>query len=148
MNKKKELLKIMNELLRAEGWTSVLSFTRSSGVPYTVETTRRAFTDVPDKNLAPATLAIILKYLNRSPQEIRNILKTYADDKDLWPMIGEEEDKNTVSEQAILSACRAILTAKPDLQNQLANALETLSMAAGVDIAADLKRLQRKQKGA
>ena len=50
-----------------DGWTNISQFRKGTGVPYSLETIRRAFNECPYKKLDTITLAVIMQHLNYSP---------------------------------------------------------------------------------
>jgi len=148
---KKEFYEITTKRLRDEGWESITQFARRSGIGYSVETVRRAFTSVEDKEIGPDTLALVLLKLNYTIPEVKELLETYTDisekHKYLWPRLGDNNHLLSIDEEVILGAYRKIVTAKPELRSQFADHLTLLAMLAGVDVSVETKQLHRKLKG-
>lgn len=94
-----ELYKVMYDKLIEQGWENVRRFTDASGVPYSLETTRRLFNECTYKGIAPATIAVIARYLGFTPTEIRGLLKEYTTDEEIWPMIGVGENQLSKDEE-------------------------------------------------
>lgn len=145
---KKAFFKMMNDRLHQEGWETVTQFTAKSKIPYTVETVRRAFTDCGHKQLSADTLAIILRYLSCSRQEIRQILKTYTDDKEIIELIGDDGSQElTPDQQAWLDIYNKLYAQNPSFATQLAQPLEWIASLASVDISKETALLGRKKGG-
>jgi len=148
--RKKAFFAITNKRLRDQGWENVTQFTKDSGIEYSAETVRRAFTDVPDKTLAPDTLAIILFKLNYSTEEVKELLETYTDtsnkDRYLWPKLGDNNITLTLDEEAVLNIYRKVIEHNNELRTKIADQLALVAMLASVDVSSEVKQLQRKQK--
>lgn len=144
--KEQSLRNLLLDRMAAEGWENVRQFTLGSKVPFSIETTRRAFVDVEHKNMAPLTLAIILKYLSYKPAEIVEILKTYTDDQDLWPMIDVKSTKLTPAEDALLAAYHVLVSADPGMSDRVADQLDLLAMAASTTVVEHTKQLRMHHK--
>ena len=130
--------------LASEGWENPRQFHLGSGVArkFSIETTRRAFNPCDYKSMEPATLLVICKYLNFTPNEIRDILKDFTDDKEIWPLIGEGGATLTPQEEAVVEVFRMIRVAKPELLPNLADMLDLLALPAGIDCKALTNRLR------
>jgi DNA-binding transcriptional MerR regulator len=117
-----------------QGWTNINQFKKATGVPYSLETVRRAFNECPYKNLDTITLAIIMKHLNYSPKEIKTILGKHLDPNDpvLELISDRSENKLTISEEKLIEAYRAITEKLPELSNSLADHLDLLGKIANV----------------
>lgn len=139
----KKLCDIMKDRMSVEGWDTIRRFTEGSKVPFSLETTRRIFNEKEYESVAPTTIAIVARYLGFKPNEIRDLLKKYTDDKDLWPMLGDSEGRITEDEQAIVDCYKKITEAKSGIGEVLVRQLEFVAMIAGVDITAEVHRLKR-----
>jgi hypothetical protein len=135
----KKLYAILNKRLRDEGYENNTHFARASGIPYSRETTSRAFEPHPTRDISNDTLLIILKYLNFSKKEMVEILKNYTDDKDLWPLITEGSNL-TRAEEALVTIVRAL---RPEHLDMLANQLELLGAAAQKDFSEPLEAIRK-----
>jgi hypothetical protein len=138
--KKAKLFRYTNAKLREEGYETVYEFVRRSRVPFTMETVRKAFNECDYKSMGAATLAVILKYLNVPPPEIRRVLKEMTGDEEIWTLLPESADAAslTPAEQAWQNIGKAI---PPEALQRL---LGTLELAASRDISTDIATLQRK----
>jgi len=128
-----ELKKLMGRKLREEGWTTIKQFMKGTGVPYSPETVRRAFNDCDWKNIETSSLAIILKYLNCDPDEIRHILETYTDDKELSAIIGTSKLEYNIYERSLVDVYRSVTKIDPALSNVIADQLDLIGLVARVD---------------
>ena len=110
------------------------SCTGTTGVPYSLETVRRAFNDCDYKNLDTITLAIIMHHLNYAPKEIKAILAKHLDPNDpVLQLIGDRaENKLNISEEKLVEVYRAIIEERPELSNSLADHLDLLGKIANV----------------
>lgn len=135
--KRQEIIKIASQRLQEQGWDNVSHFADKSGVPYSMEAVRRAFTDTGEKKvLSPATLAVVLRYLNFSLKEIKDILQTYTKDNEIWRLIGEDDSESlTKEEKALIAAYREITQDRKDMISKLADQMKLLSEIAGKDIS-------------
>ena len=117
-----------------EGWTNITRFKRGAGVPFSLETVRRAFNECPHKRLDTSTLAIIMHHLNYSQKEIKTILARYLEPNDpILKLIGDRaETKLNITEENLLAVYRAIMAEKPELTNTLANHLDLLGKIANI----------------
>lgn len=129
MIKDKKLYRVLTDRMKAQGWDNNTHFARSSGIPYSRETTSRAFEKHATREIANDTLATILKYLNYTPAEIKEILKKYTDDTQIWPMIQIDGPELSNKEQAFLAMIREL--SEPVYVDFLANQFEVLGKAAG-----------------
>lgn len=143
---KKDFFQMMNMKLREQGWDTVTQFTNSSKIPYSVETVRRGFTDCGYKQLSPDTLAVILRYLNCDRREIREILETYTDDKEIIKLIGEPSGASlSADEEAWLKIYRKLEAGKPGLAAQIVGGSIAMGAElAGVDIKEEVLTVARK----
>ena len=138
----KDLYGIMRKRLRDQGWEHNTHFARQSGVPYSRETTDRAFKAHPTRHISNDTLSVILKYLNFSTTEIRDILRGYTDDIEIWPMINVDGPNLSKIEEAIIRMVRQLN--EPVYLEFLSNEFEMLARAAGgLDFTEDLSLLRR-----
>ena len=144
MIKNKKLYGLLGDRLKAQGWDNNTHFARGSGVPYSRETTSRAFEKHPTREIANDTLATILKFLNYTPTEIKEILKTYTDDKEIWPIIQTDGPALTKKEEAILAMVRQL--DEPAYLEFLSNQFEMLGKAIGKDFSGHLAVLKRHTK--
>ena len=145
MPKKEEILRAMLvKKMATEGWENPRQFHLGSGVAteFSIETTRRAFNPCDYKTMEPATLLTICKYLNFSANEIKDILKTYTDDKAIWPLLGDSSESLTTQEEAIVEVFRMIRAAKPEILPNIADMLDLMAMTAGVECKALTNRLR------
>lgn len=138
---------MMNERLQQQGWETITHFAQKSGIPYTVETVRRAFTDC-GKHLSADTLAIVLRYLNYSRQEIRQILQTYTDDKEIIKLIGIGDDNHTeltADQQAWLDIYDKLVKKDPASVAHLAQLMGWVASLIGVEISKETGLISRKK---
>jgi hypothetical protein len=145
MPKKEEVLRaLLVKKMAAEGWDNPRQFHLGSGVSrkFSIETTRRAFNPCDYKTMEPSTLLVICKYLNFSANEIKEILKTYTDDKEIWPLLGDSSESLTTQEEAIVEVFRMIRAAKPEILPNIADMLDLMAMTAGVECKALTNRLR------
>lgn len=145
MIKDKKLYKILTDRLHSQGWDNNTHFARSSGIPYTRETTSRAFEKHSSRHIANDTLATVLKFLNYKPMEIKEFLKEYTDDNEIWPMIQIDGPELTKQEEAILDMTRQLGNEQAYL-GYLANQFEMLAKAAGLDFTNQIAILRRQSK--
>jgi len=139
----KELYEVLHNKMLESGWDSVRSFTNGSKVPFSVETTRRIFNECDYKGLAPTTVAIVAKYLGFTTNEIRDLLRDYTTDRDLWPLIGDSTTRLSTEEEAMVTIYNAIKDKKPELVTTIAEQIQTLCKLAGVDVSEQTKKLIR-----
>jgi len=140
------LQSILTQRLKAEGWTSILEFTRKSGVGehFTQETTRRCFNACEDKNVAPPTLAVVMYFLNYKQNEIKDILEQYTNDKIFYKLIGDCHIQLSIQEEALNAAYSKLVKADPSVARSIVPMLEMAGKAAGVNITKELKILNTK----
>jgi len=145
--KAQELQKLLTDRMSSEGHENLRKFHIGSRIPLSPETVRRAFTDTDYyKAMEPMTLVIICQHLNFKPDEIREILANYTDDKYLHKMIGKQPKETlSVFDEAVLAAVREIVKASPESTEHLANGLEILAWGAGVDIGAHTGTIRRRK---
>lgn len=141
MIKDKKLYRILTDRMKAQGWDNNTHFARASGVPYSRETTSRAFEKHPTREIANDTLATVLKFLNYTPVEIREILKKYTDDQEIWPMIQTDGPELSNREQAFLEMIREL--GEPAYVDFLASQFEVLGKAAGKNFSRQLAIVKR-----
>ncbi len=141
----RKLMQTLNMRLHEEGWRNVSAFRKGTGLPFTLETVRRAFYDCDYKNLETITLAIIMKHLNYSPNEIKTILKKHLGPEDpVLELIGDAPvNKLSTSETKMLAAYRAIVSEQPELSNSLADHLDLLGRIANVATKQNTDALRR-----
>jgi hypothetical protein len=142
--KDEELRAILTLKMAREGWENPRQFHLGSGVAskFSIETTRRAFNPCDYKSMEPSTLLIILKYLNFSANEIRDILKNFTSDKEIWPLLGDGTTALTTQEEAMVEIFRMIRAAKPEMLPNIADNLDLMAMAAGIEFKALTNRLR------
>jgi len=138
-----ELKKKLVRRLTDEGYDSVREFLRKTRVPFSLETIRRAFNECDYKNIESSTLAIVLKYLNYTHNEIKHILTEYTDDKELVQLIGDTGEQYDMYEQRLVQAYRVIIKAAPDMGPVLADQLDLIGRVARVDTAGITDILRR-----
>jgi hypothetical protein len=142
---KKDFFKMMNARLVAEGWDTVTQFTQKSKVPYTVETVRRGFVDCGVKQLSADTLAVILRYLNYSRGEIKEILETYTDDTEMTKLIGDDASSTLTADQAAwVEIFNKLEAGRPGLAAQMVGQIELAAKLANIDITEEAKVIGRK----
>lgn len=141
----RSLRKLLNFRLLDEGWSNVSQFRKGTGLPYSLETVRRAFNDCPYKNLDTITLAVIMQYLNYSPKEIKTILARHLNPNDpVLKLIGDQTDaKMNIPEENLISIYRAIVAKEPELSNTLADHLDLLGKIANVPTRQNTNALRR-----
>ncbi len=138
-----DLRKLLGEKLNKEGFENIRQFCISTRIPLSAETVRRGFVDT-GKELEPFSLVILCRYLNFTSDEIRDILKGYTDDKDIWPLLGKSSrGQLTVLEDAIIRAVKAIREAKPEYLASLADYIDLLATAAGVEVTEHTDKLRK-----
>ena len=141
-----ELKKLLNRQLENEGWESLRQFTSGSKIPLSAETIRRAFMAQDYKNMEPMSLAIICRYLNFTPDEIRDMLKTYTNDNVLWPMIGKGDGvRLSVYDQALLGAAKTIAGDDKERMTMLADQFDLMARAVGVDVSEYTRQIRRRR---
>lgn len=138
----KRLYRILTDRLHKEGWETNAHFVRGTRIPYTRETTSRAFDPHPKRDIANDTLFVVLKYLNYSKGEIANILKKYTDDSEIWPTINTDGPELSKLEESVLKMVGLIKEDSASL-HMLANALELVGKAAHKDFSPYLGTLRR-----
>lgn len=131
--------------LLKEGWTSIRQFKIVTGLPYTLETVRRVFTDGACKKVSSITLAIIMKHLNFSPEDMKAVLKRHLNQDDpLLQLIGDKTGvKYNNSENTLIKIYRVIADKNPKLLNILADSLEVMQKASGVTEVMSADALRR-----
>lgn len=91
------------------------------------------------------TLAVILRHLNYSRDEIRDILKTYTDDDEVWRLLPSDgANVLTADEEAALDVYKMIRESQPRLIPQLFEQVKLLAKLSGVDVSASADLLIRK----
>jgi len=138
-----ELKKKLSRRLIDEGYDSVRGFLHKTKVPYSLETIRRAFNDCDYKNIEVSTLVVVLKYLNYTPNEIKQIVTEYTDDKDLVALIGDTNVEYSMYEQRLVEAYRMIMEADPGIGPVLADQLNLVGRAARVNVSEFTEVLRR-----
>ena len=139
-----KLYDIYWDKLKCEGWENIRQFTDGAKVPFSLETTRRLFSDHDDKNVAPITIAIVGRHLGFTPKEIKGFLKKYTTDQDIWPMLGESETPLTQDEEALLKAYRALKDTER-ARGFIADQLDMVAMAVSIDVSKYTKIIRRKR---
>lgn len=149
MAREKKMHEILGERLEREGRPNPKQFHDRSGVgdAWSHDTTRRVFQDNP-KRPEPLTVAIVCRYLGMSRQTIADLIRKYMMDARnaenlLWLIGDNRENDLTAPEEGALAAIREIIEAKPELSNNLADQLDLLGVAAGVDVQAQTKKLRK-----
>ena len=144
LKKEEQLRALLVNKMAAEGWENPRQFHLGSGVArkYSIETTRRAFNPCDYKSMEPSTLLVICKYLNFSANEIKDILKNYTDDKEIWPLLGDGATALTTQEEAMVEVFRMIRAAKPEILPNIADMLDLMAMTAGIECKALTNRLR------
>lgn len=137
-----ELKKMLRDRLDSEGWDNVRAFCKQTKIPISSETVRRALHD-EYTSLEPASMAIICRYLRFTNAEIRDILKTYTSDRDLWRMISDDPEHLSIYEVAVAKAYRKIVGARGEFIGKIAYYLEVIGEAAAVDIKQEIGLLRR-----
>lgn len=131
--KSEQLRKILNERLRQQGWDSITAFVRGSGIHLSLETVRRAFTDCRYKGLETMSLVSVLGKLGYSPNEIKEMIRKYTADTEVWPLLGSYQVEFSVDEMALIDAYREILSADPNMAKTIADQIDLVGKLAGVD---------------
>jgi len=122
-----------------ENFSDLADFVKRSGLPLTFETARRAIYE--DKAVSIPTLIILSKYLGFTPSEINKILID-AGDKDFSALIGTGEGSDlTDQEKALIEAYRQIKS-----RDTVADQLDLVAKADGVDISAQVTKLRSKKR--
>ena len=92
------------------------------------------------------SLAVICRYLNFTPDEIRDLLKTYTNDTVLWPMIGKGDGvRLSVYDQALLAAAKTIAGDDKERMTILADQFDLMARAVGVDVSEYTRQIRRKK---
>jgi len=147
-----ELRKILNNKLKAAGWTSVRDFALSTGLctpdTYSAETITRVFNarDGETKGTEVSTIANVLRYLNTPMPEIRSILEAFypgPQHQMFWSLLGDRERELTVMERLMLDLLDKIESEKPEKLLGLVSSLESYTMAAGIDCHAPLNKMKK-----
>jgi len=122
-----------------ENFSDLADFVKRSGLPLTFETARRAIYE--DKAVSIPTLIILSKYLGFTPSEINKILID-AGDKDFSALIGTGEGSDlSDQEKALIEAYRQIKS-----RNTVADQLDLVAKADGVDISDQVTKLRSKKR--
>lgn len=111
----------MAKKMRTEGWDNIKQFMISTRVPFSLETVRRAFNTCDYKNIEVSTLAIIMKHLNFTPNEIRAMLTKCIGDNNIVSLIGDSNVDYTIQEQRLVEAYRMIVSKNPKLSGPIAD---------------------------
>lgn len=145
--------KILSDRMEKEGWPNVKQFVDRSGIYPGLShgTVRRVLTEHPKKP-EPLTVAIVCRYLGMSRKAISDILKEYMSDHPntqniVWLIGDGTEDNLTVAEKSTIEAIKIITDANPTLAWSIAEHLDLLATAAGVDVQDLTKKLRRKKGG-
>jgi hypothetical protein len=116
----------------------IAEFKRRTRCPLANETLRRAI--YLGKPLTIPLLIIITKYLGFSPGEIKKILKD-AGDKDFYPLIGDSAPLSE-GERGLLAAVSAIKGKEPQQLNSIADHINLIGRAIGLDIREETDKLR------
>lgn len=147
----------LNERFKAQGWGSYRQFTHASKVPLSMETVRRALNGDDEKCIEPLSLAVICRHLAFNNDEIRDIIREYAQDTDIddklrnladdfWPMLGKADSQRlSVYDKAMLSSCKQIAGDNYKQMAMLANQLDLVARALRVDVTEHTRLLRRKK---
>ncbi len=128
---KGNIVKTINiEKLIFNGNESISAFVRSSKIPLSLETVRRA---AKNGDINTFTLFLILKYLGLSLSEIKEYLEL-AGDKELHPFLGGDQPL-TPDEDALLSCYRKIKQIRPSFEIHIGDFLKMSSDMAGIDLS-------------
>jgi hypothetical protein len=142
--KKKELFKKLNKKMEDQGWDNITHFTLTSKVPYSIETVRRGLSDCGHRQLGAETLAVICRYMGYDRAEIRDILKEYTDDNEIWRLIGDDKgDELTSDEWAVVEALRKLKTKNEDVYSMIGENLGFIAKTLGIQIDRELSMLKR-----
>ncbi len=129
-----KLYEILHKKLIEGGWENIRRFTDGSKVPFSVETTRRLFSECSYKGVAPATIAIVAKYLGFSANEIRDLLREYTTDRDLWPLIGDSTNRLTKEEEATIALTNRLKEQNIDAYDSVLSHIETVGKMVGINV--------------
>lgn len=141
-----KLRKILTDRLRDEGWENIKHFQTATGVPYSLETVRRAFNECDYKRLEASTMAIIMRHLNYEPSEIREMLLTYTDDTEIAALIGGQQATYSTSEIALVEAYREITRRLETGGSLLADQFNLVGRVAGMDVSGLTAIIRKKSK--
>jgi len=145
--RRKKLALTIERRISEEGWSSTRQFCLNAGFDLSGETVRK-LVNALDFQVEPATLAIILRALNYTHDEIRSMLQEFTDDKDLWPMIGGGKRVFNIYEESVRQAVNTIMDAgKEDAGNLIADQIDIVARAFGVDVSEHTNKIRRKKKG-
>lgn len=87
-----------------------------------------------------------MKYLGFTPQEIKKRLIEDGE-KDFSAILGDlKGDTLSVEERALVDAVRSITAKAPDAMGYLADTLDLMARAAGVDATGYISKLRRKPR--
>jgi len=112
-----------------EGWASINQFKRGAGVPYSLETVRRAFNECPYKRLDAITLAVIMWHLNYSQKEIKVILTKFMPGDKTLDVIGDQEIRSlSNAEEKLLEYYHLMVKADPNRSTIMANQLDLINV--------------------
>jgi len=138
----KELYQILYQRMIDQGWDNIRRFTAGSKVPFSIETKRRLFNECDYKSVAPITIAIVARYLDFTNEEIRELLQKYTTDRDVWPLIGDSDERLTNEERAWLELFSSI-SKNSKLKENIFDQIEMLADLSGEDVSEQLKILRR-----
>lgn len=142
----------INPLLKKleEKFNDIPDFRRRTGCPISRETCRLAIYEDrvhPDNTIGAAPLMVICKHLGFHNNEIRKILKD-SGDTTFHPLIGDTPEHTlSPTETSILEAVNIIIKKSPTAINNIADNLDLIARAAGVDISTQVKKLKLTKRG-
>lgn len=142
----------LNPLLKKleEKYLNIEDFRRRTGCPISRETCRLAIYEDrihPDNSISAAPLMVICRYLGLTNDETRRILKD-SGDTIFYALIGDSKAKAlSPAETSILEAVNIIIQKAPTMINNIADNLELIARAAGVDISTQVKKLKLTKRG-
>ncbi|MDF1551913.1 MAG: hypothetical protein P1P84_02570 [Deferrisomatales bacterium] len=144
--KTRKLVTMLRKRLRDEGWETAFEFQQKSGQPYSPETIRKVFAGAANRRVEPTTYAVVMQYLNMTPPEIRDVLKTLTEDDCLWKLMPTEAGEafpRTPSNEA-WDSLRAKLSSNQDFVHAVLGVCRLAAVMLGVDIEAEVAVLSRK----
>ena len=139
------LKKLLSDRMSDEGFQNIRQFHMESRIPLSQETIRRAFSDTDYyKAMETSTLIIICVHLGYKPDEIREILVNYTDDKYFHKLIGKQpKEVLSTFDDALLKATTEIVKGNPSAPKLVADMLDFVAATSSVDVTIHTDKIRR-----
>ena len=104
----------------------------------------RSRTPIITRRWRPSTLIIICVHLGCKPDEIREILTTYTDDKYFHKLIGKQpKEVLSTFDDALLKATTEIVKGNPSAPKLVADMLDFVAATSSVDVTIHTDKIRR-----